>query len=70
MILDAARIFPARVRRGRPARIAARGLIAAAVAWGTVSFGAGTPSAPAIVYGAVLWFILTSRHDLAPPPGR
>jgi curved DNA-binding protein CbpA len=66
----AARAFPWRLRHGRPARIAARALIAAAAAWGAVAYTAGTPAEPAIVYGCALWFVLSSRHDLAPPPGR
>jgi curved DNA-binding protein CbpA len=64
------RVFPGRLRHGRPARITARALTAAAAAWGAVTYAAGTPAEPAIVYGCALWFLLTSRHDLAPPPGR
>jgi hypothetical protein len=30
----------------------------------------GQPAAPAVVLGLVLWFVLTARHDLAPPPER
>jgi hypothetical protein len=70
MILNAARAFPRRVRHGRPARIAARAAIAAAVAWVAVTFSPGIPAAPAVAAGCALWFILTSRHDLAPPAGR
>ena len=70
MILNAAAVFPRRIRHGRPWHIAARAAVAAAVAWAAVTFAAGTPAAPAAATGCALWFILTSRHDLAPPPGR
>ena len=30
----------------------------------------GQPSGPAIVTGLAIWFVLTARGDLAPPPGR
>jgi curved DNA-binding protein CbpA len=70
MILNALGIFPRRVRHGRPLRITIRAAVAAVIAWGAVTFAAGTPAAPAIPAGCALWFILTSRHDLAPPPGR
>jgi hypothetical protein len=70
LILNAVAVFPKRVRHGRPWHIAVRAAAAAAVAWAAVIFTAGTPSAPAVAFGCALWFLLTSRHDLAPPPGR
>jgi hypothetical protein len=30
----------------------------------------GSPAAPADVLGVALWFALTARSDLAPPPER
>jgi hypothetical protein len=63
-------LLPARARHGRPMRIAARALIAVAVAVLAVILVAGTPSAPAVAAGAALWFAFTVRADLAPPPGR
>jgi len=63
-------LLPARVRRGRPARLAIRTVTAIAVAVLTVMVIPGTPSAPAVVAGCALWWALTARGDLAPPPGR
>jgi hypothetical protein len=63
-------ILPARVRHGRPLRLAARAIAAAAVALTGLAVIPGTPSAPAIVAGCALWLAFTARADLAPPPGR
>jgi hypothetical protein len=30
----------------------------------------GSPAAPADIAGLALWFVLTGRKDLAPPPGQ
>jgi hypothetical protein len=30
----------------------------------------GAPAAPADVAGVIVWFVLTGRRDLAPPPER
>ena len=62
--------LPARVRRGRPLRLAIRAVIAAALALVVLQAIPGTPAAPADVLGVVLWFVLTGRRDLAPPPER
>jgi hypothetical protein len=64
------RTLPARVRHGRPARLALRAAIAVTVALLAQVLTGGTPSAPAVTAGAVLWLALTCRGDLAPPPGR
>ncbi len=69
-LLLAVAVLPARIRHGRPARLAARALIAAAIALTTVTVIPGTPSAPGVVAGCALWLVLTARGDLAPPPGR
>ena len=61
---------PARIRSGRPLRLAIRGLIAAALALIVLQLIPGTPAAPADVLGVILWFVLTGRKDLAPPPER
>ena len=61
---------PARIRSGRPLRLAIRGLIAAALALIVLQLIPGTPAAPADVLGLILWFVLTGRKDLAPPPER
>jgi hypothetical protein len=69
-LLTAAAVLPARIRKGRPVRIAARAVIAAAAGYAAVRLVPGTPSAPAAVSGCVLWWLLSARADLAPPPGR
>jgi hypothetical protein len=63
-------ILPARVRHGRPLRLAARAVAAAAVALLALAVIPGSPSAPAIIAGCALWLACTARADLAPPPGR
>jgi hypothetical protein len=62
--------LPARISRGRPLRLAVRAIIAAALSLIVLQLIPGTPAAPADVLGLVLWFVLTSRKDLAPPPER
>jgi hypothetical protein len=54
-----------RIRRGRPARLALRFLIAAAVAAIAVAADGAQPATPALITGAVTWLLLTARHDLA-----
>jgi curved DNA-binding protein CbpA len=54
-----------RIRRGRPARLALRFLIAAAVAAIAVAAVGAQPATPALITGAVTWLLLTGRHDLA-----
>jgi curved DNA-binding protein CbpA len=63
-------ILPARVRHGRPLRLAARAVAAVAVALLDQAVIPGSPSAPAIIAGCALWLAFTARADLAPPPGR
>ena len=62
--------IPARIRSGRPLRLALRGLIAAVLALVVLQLIPGTPAAPADVLGLTIWFVLTGRKDLAPPPER
>ena len=62
--------LPARVWRGRPLRLAIRAVIAASLALVVLQVIPGTPAAPADVLALVLWFVLTGRRDLAPPPER
>jgi hypothetical protein len=58
----------ARVRRGRPAVLAVRLLIVAAVGAGSaVLAGASAPATAALLTGAVTWLLLTAGNDLAPP---
>ena len=61
---------PARIRRGRPLRLAIRAIIAAVLSLLVLQLIPGTPAAPADVLALVLWFVLTGRRDLAPPPER
>jgi len=61
---------PARIWSGRPLRLLIRGVIAAVLAAGVVQLIPGSPAAPADVLGVALWFVLTARSDLAPPPER
>ena len=62
--------LPGRVRRGRPLRLALRAIIAAVLAVLAVRLIPGQPVAPAgpaAVLVLIGWFVLTGRHDLAPP---
>jgi hypothetical protein len=61
---------PARIRRGRPARLLIRAVIASLLSLLVLHLIPGSPAAPADVLGLVLWFVLTGRSDLAPPPER
>ena len=69
-LVAAAGVLPARVARGRPWRLLARALIAAAAGYAAARLAPGTPAAPAAAAGCALWWLLTARADLAPPPGR
>jgi len=64
------RHLPGRIRRGRPLRLLARALAAGALALAVLHLVAGQPAAPALATGVALWFLLTARSDLAPPPER
>ena len=61
---------PARIRRGRPVRLLVRAAVAVVLSLVVLQLVPGTPAAPADVFGLVLWFALTGRKDLAPPPER
>ena len=69
-VLRAALLVPARIRYGRPLRLLARAVIAAALSLLVLHLIPGQPSGPAVVTGLITWFVLTARGDLAPPPGR
>jgi hypothetical protein len=60
--------LPARVRHGRPARLALRLAVVAAVSAAAVAVAGWTPATPALITGVLTWLLLTARHDLAPPP--
>jgi hypothetical protein len=63
-------VLPARVRYGRPGRLALRVLAAAVISAAAWLSGAGTPAAAGVIALAVTWLVLTVRGDVAPPPGR
>ena len=63
-------LVPARIRHGRPARLLARALAAALMSQLVLALIPGQASGPAVVTGLTMWFFLTARADLAPPPGR
>ena len=63
-------LLPARVARGRPLRLALRGIAAAVMSALVLRLVGGQPAGPAVVTGILTWFVLTGRGDLAPPPGR
>ena len=56
-----------RVRRGRPARLVLRVLIAAALGTGVAVVAGLRPATLALWVGAATWLLRTGRHDLAPP---
>jgi hypothetical protein len=62
--------LPARIRHGRPLRLLIRAAVTAALAVAVLALIGGQPAAPADVAGLILWFVLTGRRDLAPPPER
>jgi hypothetical protein len=57
-------------RHGGPGRLALRILTAAMLTVLVLRSGAGTPPIAGLLTGIATWLILTSRGDLAPPPGR
>ena len=61
---------PARIRRGRPLRLLVRAAVAAGLSLAVLHLIPGTAAAAADVFGAIWWFALTGRRDLAPPPER
>jgi hypothetical protein len=66
-LLGLARL-PARVRHGRPARLALRLAVVAAASAAAVAVDGWMPATPALIAGILTWLLLTARHDLAPPP--
>jgi hypothetical protein len=67
-------LLASRARRGRLFRLALRAALAAAVGTVAALTAGSAPATPALITGALTWFALTARHDLAPtatvpPPG-
>jgi hypothetical protein len=69
-VLGPVALLPARIRHGRPGSLLLRALAAATLAVVTIHAGAGGPATTAVVTGLGVWLALTTRGDLAPPPGR
>jgi hypothetical protein len=63
-------LLPSRIRYGRPLRVLIRALAAALLSLAVLHLIPGQPAEPALITGLILWFLLTSRSDLAPPPER
>jgi hypothetical protein len=61
---------PARVRHGRPARLAVRALAAVLLALAADRAGGAARPTAGLITGLAVWLGLTGRGDLAPPPGR
>jgi hypothetical protein len=59
--------LPARIRHGRPARLALRLAVVAAASVAAVAVAGWTPASAAVITGVLTWLLLTARHDLAPP---
>ena len=64
------RLLPSRIIHGRPLRMLIRAAIAAALALFVLWLIPGTAAGPADITGLGIWFVLTARSDLAPPPRR
>jgi len=64
------RLLPSRIVHGRPLRLAIRAIIAALLSLVVLWLIPGQAAAPADIAGLILWFALTGRSDLAPPPHR
>jgi hypothetical protein len=58
----------ARIRRGRPALLALRIAIAAAITATAFAAAGAQPALGGLTAGALTWLLLTARRDLAPPP--
>jgi hypothetical protein len=69
-LIRSAALVPARIRHGRPLRLLARAIVAAALPVLVLHAIPGQASGPAVVAGLITWFVLTVHGDLAPPPGR
>ena len=66
-LLAASCQLPARIRHGRPLRLAIRALAACLLSLLVLHLIPGQPATPALVTGLIVWFLRTGRSDLAPP---
>jgi hypothetical protein len=62
--------FPARIIHGRRLRMLLRAALAAGLSLAALALIPGQPGEPAVVALTTIWFVLTARSDLAPPPRR
>jgi hypothetical protein len=62
--------LPARIRYGRPVRLAVRAAVAVLLCLGVLALIPGQPPAPALVAALITWFAVTARSDLSPPRHR
>jgi hypothetical protein len=60
--------LPPRIRRGRPLRLLLRAALATGLSLAVLAMIPGQAAAPADVAIVIIWFALTGRNDLAPPP--
>lgn len=56
-----------RLRRGRPTLLALRLAITAGISAASFALVGAQPAAGGLTVGALTWFLLTARRDLAPP---
>jgi hypothetical protein len=63
-------LLVSRVRRGRPVLLALRLAVAAGISSAAFAVTGAQPAAAGLTAGAITWFLLTARHDLAPPFAR
>lgn len=61
--------FASRIRRGRPAVLALRILIAAGVCAAAFAVAGWQPAPAGLATGALTWLVLTARADIRPPGG-
>jgi hypothetical protein len=62
--------LPGRILHGRPLRMVLRAALAAGLSVAALALIPGQPGEPVAVTLMTLWFVLTARSDLAPPPSR
>ena len=62
------RLLPTRIIHGRPLRLVIRAVVTALLCLAVLWLIPGQPAAPADVAGLIVFFALTARSDLAPPP--
>ena len=64
------RLLPSRIVHGRPLRLVLRAAATALLCLAVLWLIPGQPAAPADVAMLIVFFALTARSDLAPPPRR